>query len=402
MKVLLLQAQIYLPSLGGGNKANRRLLENLAARGHNCVAVGPAVVTRAGPTNLSEFHAEMAARNISWTQPEPQVQRYRYRGVEVDAVGPRGRDDLAAYLRRRMLEFRPDWILVADDKNKLLLECAIAVNARRVVPVLQTIVHLPFGPLALQACPHQTELFSRARAIVAISHYLRDFIRRHVTPDVEVVRLPVYGTGPFPILGRFDRGYVTLINPCPEKGMGIFLELAKQFSDVAFAAVPTWGADEEVLRALERAPNVTILESADEIEEILTETRVLIVPSLWHETFGYVVVEAMLHGIPVLASDIGGLREAKLGVDYLLPVTPATRVGGRYVQPRQDIGPWRRALAALLSDAAVYRRCSAQSRSAALNFVSSVDVASFESFLKRLSDRDPAGRPGEEKRGPQA
>ena len=38
-------------------------------------------------------------------------------------------------------------------------------------------------------------------------------------------------------------------------------------------------------------------------------------PSLW-QAFGRIVVEAM-HGIPVIASDAGGLAEAKLGVDYL-------------------------------------------------------------------------------------
>ena len=47
-------------------------------------------------------------------------------------------------------------------------------------------------------------------------------------------------------------------------------------------------------------------------------TRILLVPSLWGEAFGLVVVEAMLRGIPVLASNVGGLVEAKLGVDYIL------------------------------------------------------------------------------------
>jgi glycosyltransferase involved in cell wall biosynthesis len=38
-------------------------------------------------------------------------------------------------------------------------------------------------------------------------------------------------------------------------------------------------------------------------------TRLLIMPSLWNESFGLVAAEAMLNGIPVLASNRGALTE---------------------------------------------------------------------------------------------
>jgi glycosyltransferase involved in cell wall biosynthesis len=121
----------------------------------------------------------------------------------------------------------------------------------------------------------------------------------------------------------------------------------------------------------------------------LEQTKVLVAPSLIDETFGYVVPEAMLRGIPVLASDMGGLREAKLGVDYLLPVRPAVRDdGGRYTSPRQDVSPWAAALGGLLGDATTYGRCSEASRDAALRFVASASASRFEEYLRGLGARD--------------
>ena len=92
----------------------------------------------------------------------------------------------------------------------------------------------------------------------------------------------------------------------------------------------------------------------------------------------------MLRGIPVLASDIGGISEAKLGVDYLLPVQPAQKRDGSYVAPPQEIGPWSRALSELLSRDAVYNRCAKDSQEAAQKFVSGVDVSVFENLLVQL------------------
>ena len=49
--------------------------------------------------------------------------------------------------------------------------------------------------------------------------------------------------------------------------------------------------------------------SQEEISEQLRATSVLVFPSLWPETLGIVGLEAMAHGVPVVASDIGGVQE---------------------------------------------------------------------------------------------
>src|SRR5439155_5766126 len=180
---------------------------------------------------------------------------------------------------RRIREFAPDLVIVTDDKRRFLLRSALEAAPERVVLVLQTIVQLPFGPLAVCEDAKQTELMHRARAVFVISEFQRSHIRAHC-PSLapRMIRLPVYGPGPFPMLGRFDKGFVTLINPCDLKGAPIFLALARLFPNVEFAAVPTWGASDQMLAELRQLPNVRIIPPADDIEQVVRQTRVLLAP----------------------------------------------------------------------------------------------------------------------------
>jgi glycosyltransferase involved in cell wall biosynthesis len=141
-----------------------------------------------------------------------------------------------------------------------------------------------------------------------------------------------------------------------------------------------------VLDRLRALPNVHILPADNDIEVILGQTRILLVPSLWPETFGYVAPEAMLRGIPVLASKIGGLPEAKLGVDYVLPVVPGEFSANGFVIPPQNLAPWSYALSVLLSDKDTYVQCSRLSRQAAHDFVDTVSVSPFESLMDQLEE----------------
>jgi glycosyltransferase involved in cell wall biosynthesis len=396
VRILLTSRLTYLPALSGASKADRRLVEGLARRGHHCRVVipahSPASKTSALAGGDRQFLAELAHRAIDVREGGPGRHRFNYNGVEVDAVIDAHRLD--SVLVDQIREFEPDWILVSEDRSYVCLAAALDASASRVIHLCHSQATLPFGPESFATDTGNGALLRRAAGIVTVSHYVKDYLARWAGLDATVIQFPVYGQAPFELRGRFDQGCVTLVNPSQIKGIEIFQQLARARPDVEFAAVPTWATRDSDRRALQRLLNVQVLEPSEDIEDIFARTRVLLMPSLWGEAFGYLSVEAMLRGIPVLASKLGGLPEAKLGVDYLLPVRPVERYEERLdecllpipVVPEQDLAPWLAALDELLSNRASYERLSAASRRAALAFVATVDVAQFEGYLERLGE----------------
>jgi glycosyltransferase involved in cell wall biosynthesis len=333
MKVALLQEERYLPSFHGSNKSNRCLLESLAHEGHDCLAL-----CSASPPGAC------------------------FAGIAVRGMPPGAdHEERSAFLFSSLKEFDPDIILVSSSKHTYALATALQFAADRVIYLVHSHDALPFG------------LIRGARAVVTVSVYSQEYLRVHAGIEAVHLRFPVYGEGPYPILGCFDRGCVTLIKSSAGKGVDVFLDLAEGFPEQQFAAV-RWAAGEEALSRMAQLGNVQVWDPHPDIEEILRRTRIVLAPSREPETFGLIAPEAMLRGIPVVASDAGGLPEAKLGVDYLLPIEPG-------------LARWGETLGRLLSDRNEYERCSEASRAAACHFVAGIDVRPFEDLFRAVRPR---------------
>ena len=386
MRILLVQNTTYVPAHGGANKATRAIIEGLAERGHTCCAIARASASQAGDP-VAQITRELSDREIAVSSATPDVVTFRHKDVEVYAVAQAR--NMRAQVSRRIAELEPDRILVtSEDPGQRLLETCLP-NA---VYFAQTTLLLPFGPAGALTVSHGREVIRRAAGVIVVSDYLKSYFRLWAEIESTVIRPPVFGPGPFPRFGRPDRGFITIVNPSAVKGIDIFIELARKRPDVEFAAVMGWGttaADESALRAL---PNVRLLQPVDDLGDVLRQTRILLMPSIWAEAFGCVAIEAMLHGIPVLASDVGGLPEAKLGVEYVLPVRPIERYEPRLddrmlpipIVPRQDCGPWLDALGDLLDHPASYERVAARSRTAATAALADIGVDPFDRYLQAL------------------
>ncbi|KAJ3299138.1 hypothetical protein HK104_009932 [Borealophlyctis nickersoniae] len=162
----------------------------------------------------------------------------------------------------------------------------------------------------------------------------------------------IYGTNvdDIPYYDNFDAPYVTAVNPGVTKGFHIVRGLAKAVPSVPFLVVKSWSMNQHVIDKFEKLKNVTLKPPCKDMEQIWYLTKLLLVPSTFFETFGLVVVEALLRGIPVISSDAGGLPEAHLSIPYTIPTKIITgepetnplkvRKYGKYKVPRNDIGPW--------------------------------------------------------------
>ena len=126
-------------------------------------------------------------------------------------------------------------------------------------------------------------------------------------------------------------------------------------------------------------------------------------PSVWIEAFPFFPVDAMLRGLQVIASNAGGLPDAKLVIDYILPVHTIEQYHERLdelgnplpVIPPQDIGPWEEALRRLISDREHYNHLSQASREAAHSFLAGVGVEPFEEYLNNLKPAQPTAKDAE-------
>jgi glycosyltransferase involved in cell wall biosynthesis len=298
-----------------------------------------------------------------------------------------------AVLTEQIQTFRPDFILVSsEDLSHLLLREAYSAAPDRLIYLAHTPQFYPFGPASWNPDKKAADIVRGARAIVAIGSHMQGYIRQSLGAETTVIHPPIYGSPPFARFGSFDKGWILMINPCVVKGIGIFLELAQSFPRIPFAALKGWGTTRDDLLALGALPNVTVIETVGNIEEVLSRSRLLLMPSLWYEGFGLIAMEAMLRGLPVIASDSGGLAEAKQGTGFVIPVRPIERYEPSFdenhmpklVGVQQDIGPWKQALETLLTNSEIYWREAELSRQAALRFVSVLRASRFEEMLRQL------------------
>jgi len=150
-------------------------------------------------------------------------------------------------------------------------------------------------------------------------------------------------------LGIDDDAFVVLFagRIVPDKGVDVLVEAFGQLTDVPKIRLVLIGnifqrdghqVWRERLRRSADALDVLWLEGRADVLPIIQMADVAVVPSL-HEAFGRSVCEPLACGVPVVASEVGGIPEILSGwlADYLVPPSDASAIATKI----QSLIGWR-------------------------------------------------------------
>lgn len=323
MKILFATGHGYLPErVGGSESSSHELILGLRERGHDCAVLAQL-----------QGNGWLGLRNRV-------LMKLRREGLLADSL-PGYRVQRAWFPERHAAvaaaRERPDVVLVQAGAPLRMAEAFRSTDLPTVVYLRDVEFHeLGGDPAAFPELNY-----------IANSQFVAERFRAAFGPTPRVIR-PLFRAERY-ATPRAPK-YVTFVNPHPVKGVDLAFEIAALCPEIPFRFVEGWPMSRDELAALEKRVaaqvNVHLEPRTHDMRQIYQATHTLLVPSQWEEAWGRVVTEAQFSGIPVLASDRGGLPEA---------VGP----GGRVLPHDAPAAAWAEVLRSYWRDRRVYGEASA-------------------------------------------
>jgi glycosyltransferase involved in cell wall biosynthesis len=220
----------------------------------------------------------------------------------------------------------------------------------------------------------------KAARFIANSRFTADWYRQRFGIDSAVIHPLIQAES---YRTETARTHVVFINPHPDKGLDVALAVAKACPDVSFLFIETWimSAEERARLDAALAPlgNVTLVPRTRDMRTVYSKARIVLAPSRWAEAFGRIAAEAHVSGIPVIASDRGGLPEA-------------VGEGGMLVSAEAPMQAWIDAVRRVWSDESAYADLSAKALAHAARpaLDRAVQIAALVAELERTIAPTPA------------
>lgn len=253
--------------------------------------------------------------------------------------------------REQIRKYRPDMVFMWGG---MLLEMTMMREAREAgIPVIFYLVNGGYK---------NKDTFKYVSQVVTDTQATADLYKQRLGLDLKVVGKFI---DPGLVKPKVPRrpDFITFINPSFEKGVSVFMPLAKlaaqECPEVKFLVVQSrgrWGNALHVLKFKpEDFPNVKVIGHQTDMRPVYASTRALLLPSLWHESGARVIAEAQINGIPILGSNTGGTPElvGQGGKIFEFPEIAKEKKTEVHVT-EDDLRPWLEEIKRLWHDPAYY------------------------------------------------
>ena len=339
MRILLLHNRYRMP--GGEERTVADLLTLLRDRGHT-VALFERHSATAG--------ALTAGRALLDGGLEPEEVAQAVRGMRADVVHAHNIHPLFGW--RALAAARESGARTIVHLHNFRTFCAIGIGYRdgatcfrcrgpNTLPGLR----LRCRGSIVQAIPYaiglrrqQPHVFAHADRFIAVSHATTSrLIELGLPAGKTSTLLNFVPEAQFAPKSRAGEGQYALVSGRLVEEKGFDTAIAAARSAEVPLVVAGEGPDERRLRGLAEGGDVQFTGwlTPEALAQLRERAAVVLAPSRWEEPCPYSVLDALAGGVPVLASDRGGLPEL-VGPDNVLPVG--------------DFERWRQALISMFSD----------------------------------------------------
>jgi N-acetyl-alpha-D-glucosaminyl L-malate synthase BshA len=360
------------PTAGGSGVVATELGKHLAERGHSV-----AFISYANPLRLRELPPRVCYHEVDQDN-HPLLKQFPH----------------SLTLTAKMVEVARTHKLQIMHVHYAIPFAAAAILARQIAPELdlKVVTTLHGTDITLVGAspsfkPVTEFSIDQSDAVTAVSSYLKDETYRQfaISKEIDVVHNfvdpPRHHAHSVPCIPEksSDR-QVTLMhisNFRPLKRLGDVVRIfarVREKMDARLVLVgdgPEYGRTRELVESLGLDQAVRYVGVVDDVAPLLGAADVLLLPSET-ESFGLVALEAMASGVPVVASDVGGLPEvvAHGSTGFLAPVGDVDAMANYCLE--------------LLKDDATLKRFARAARKRAADFDYRTVVPQYEAVYQKV------------------